>query len=87
MNLSGDYEAFRGTEKEEEGKEDMSIATYIVNRRRGGICRRVMNKSQKQTKNKEKTGTYMVNRRARMVTTEYVFWGPSALAHGLPITP
>ena len=31
--------------------------------------------------------TYMVNRRARMVTTEYVFWGPSALAHGLPITP
>ena len=22
-----------------------------------------------------------------MVTTEYVFWGPRALAHGLPITP
>ena len=31
--------------------------------------------------------TYMVNRRPRMVTTEYVFWGPSALAHGFPITP
>ena len=36
---------------------------------------------------KKGTVTYMVKRRARMVTTEYVFWGPSALAHGLPITP
>ena len=29
----------------------------------------------------------IVNISARIVTTEYVFWGPMALAQGLPMTP
>jgi hypothetical protein len=70
------------------------ILTYMVNRRRGeedkvDVSRRKEKNTRDKDGRRKKTTNvaYMVNRRARMVTTEYVFWGPRALAHGLPITP